>query len=204
VPAINSMKTRLQSLALLDRAVQAAPDDELVALVAALPDDHRAALAELIEADGDQTAGAVRAAVSRGRMNGVADQVATVLADPCLADCIEALGDHAENPDLGQLQAVLPGLVERHGLTATRLMLTAALVGEAPASAVIRELLKHDELVALPAAEAPGEIATVRAGAHRDDAERAAVKAARKDRKAREAAEARLRREQSARDRGRV
>ena len=44
---MNQMKNRLQGLTLLDRAFTAMSDDELEALVASLPDDHRTALDEI-------------------------------------------------------------------------------------------------------------------------------------------------------------
>ena len=43
------------------------------------------------------------------------ESIALVLTDAVLADCIEQLGDHADNPTSDQLRAVLPGIVERHG-----------------------------------------------------------------------------------------
>ena len=194
------MKTRLQSLGLLDRAFAAASDDELTALVEALDDDHREAIERLA---GGTTPEAIRDAVHTGRMNGGMESIAVVLADATLADCIEQLGDHSENPTSEQLREVLPGIVERHGLPATRLMLTSTVAGEAPASAVIRDLLKHDDLVKLPpAADRP--ITPLVQAPQVDDAEREAVKAKRREMKLRRQAEAKARREQSARDRGRV
>ena len=194
------MKTRLQSLGLLDRAFAAATDDELDALVAGLDDDHREAIERLA---GGTTADAIRDAVHKGRMNGGMESIAVVLADATLADCIEQLGDHSENPTSDQLREVLPGVIERHGLAAARLMLTSTLAGEAPASAVIRDLLKHDDLVKLP--PAPDRPISPLVQAPRvDDADRAALKEKRREMKERRQAEARARREQSARDRGRA
>ena len=46
---VNTMKTRLQSLGLLDRGLAATTDDEIEALVAALDDDHREAVERLAE-----------------------------------------------------------------------------------------------------------------------------------------------------------
>ena len=70
-----------------------------------------------------------------------------------LADCIKELGDHADNPTSDQLRAVLPGIVERHGLGITRVMLASTVTGEAQAAPVIRDLLKHDDALKLPPAE---------------------------------------------------
>jgi hypothetical protein len=192
------MKTRLQSLGLLDRALRATTDEELDTVVAALGDDHREAVERL--ADGEPTAEALRAAATKGRIDGTMESIALVLTDAALADCIEQLGDHADNPTSDQLRAVLPGVIERHGLGITRLMLASTVAGEAAASAIIRDLLKHDETVQLPPVEStssgpaarPPDVAT-------DD-----VKSRRRDAKLRKQAEARARREQSARARGRA
>jgi hypothetical protein len=195
------MKTRLQSLGLLDRALRATTDDELAGIVAALGDDHREAIERLV--GGEATPEAIRQAAARGRIDGTMESIALVLTDAALADCIEQLGDHADNPTSDQLRAVLPGVVERHGLGATRLMLASTLAGEATASAVIRDLLKHDDVVKLPPAEAvrPSPIA------REPDApspEREAIKAKRQELKRKKQAEARARREQSARARSRA
>jgi hypothetical protein len=191
------MKTRLQSLGLLDRALAATTDEEIEALVAALDDDHREAVERL--ADGVSPA-AIREAASKGRVNGTLEGIAVVLADACLADCIEQLGEHADNPTSDQLREVLPGLIERHGLACTRLMLATTVVGEAPASAIVRDLLKNDDDVKLPPME-PRPIAPIVQPPRTSDAEREAVKAKRREMKLRRQAEARARREQSARDR---
>lgn len=192
------MKTRLQALVLLDRALAATTDDEIDALVAALDDDHREAVEHL--ADG-VTPAAIREAASKGRLNGTSESIAVLLVDACLADCIEQLGDHADSPTSDELREVLPGLVERHGLACTRLMLASTVVGEAPASAIIRDLLKHDDDIKLPPME-PRPIAPVLEPDVSDD-EREALKAKRREAKLRRQADARARREQSARDRHR-
>jgi hypothetical protein len=195
------MKTRLQSLGLLDRALRAATDEELTALVEALGDDHREAVERLT--GGDATPDAIRQAATKGRIDGTMESIVLVLTDAALADCIEQLGDHADNPTSDELRAVLPGVIERHGVGATRLMLTSTLAGEAAASAVIRDLLKHDELVKLPPAEVVRPAPAVRTP-DRPDTEREAIKAKRQEQKRRKQADARARREQSARARSRA
>ena len=198
--AVNQMKTRLQSLGLLDRSIGAATDEEIEALVAGLDDDHREAIERLA---GEATVEAIRAGAAKGRMNGTMEGLATVLTDACLADCIEQLGDHADNPSSDQLRDVLPGLVERHGVPATRIMLASTVAGDAPAAAIIRDLLKHDDVVKLP----PAEVRPVTPALpehDESDPEREAIKAKRREAKLRQKEEARLRREQSARDRGRT
>ncbi len=198
---MNQVKTRLQALGLLDRSFGAASDADLEAAVAALEDDHRDALQQLV--DGEPTAESIRTAIVSGRLNGTLESVALVITDACLADCIEQLGDHAENPTSDQLREVLPGIVERHGVDVTRIMLASTVVGEAPASAIIRDLLKHDDVIKLPPAE-PRPLTPIVDTAPADDAERAELKARRKEAKALKQAAARAAREQSARDRGRV
>jgi hypothetical protein len=193
------MKTRLQALRLLDRALAATTDDEIAALVAALDDDHREAVERLAEG---VTPATIREAVAKGRLNGTLESVAVVLVDACLADCIEQLGDHSDNPTSDQLREVLPGLVERHGLACTRLMLATTVVGEAPASAIIRDLLKNDDDIKLPPVE-PRPIPPIVQAPRLPDAEREAVKAKRRELKLRRQEEARARREQSERDRHR-
>jgi hypothetical protein len=78
---------------------------------------------------------------------------------------------------------VLPGVVERHGVAVTRIMLASTVAGEAPASAIIRDLLKSDELVALPKAEEV-TIAPLIDTQKRSDEEQAAIKAKRAEAKA--------------------
>jgi hypothetical protein len=200
------MKNRLQALSLLDRALLAMTDAELEALVATLPDDHREAIDKVCGArdesgfeDPAARTVAIRATVARGRMTGALEQVATVLTDPCLADCIEQLGDASDNPSEAELAEVTPGLIERHGLATVRLTLAASVAGEAAASVLLTRLLKHDEVLGLPAREAEPEAPVVSAREADDE-----TKARRKAAKERKQAESRLRREQQARARNRV
>jgi hypothetical protein len=195
------MKTRLQALALLDRAIRATSDEELTAAVEALDDDHREALERVVE--GEPTPTALREAATKGRLNGVMEGVALVLTEASLNDCIEKLGDHSDNPTSEQLREVLPGVVERHGLALTRMMLASTLAGEAAASAVIRDLLRHDELVKLPREE-PRPVAPPVDADDDSDPEREALKAKRHEARKRKQEEAARRREQSARDRNRA
>jgi len=197
---VNQVKNRLQALGLVDRAVSAATDDELTAVLEALGDEHRDAVDELVGGAADVES--VRAAVTKGRMDGTMESLALVLTDACLADCIEQLGENADHPSSDELREVLPGLVERHGLGITRLMLASTVAGDAPASAIIRDLLKNDDLVKLPPAEAGSGFA-MRKDSPSDDAEREALKAKRKEQRKQKQEDARARREQSKRDRHR-
>ncbi len=198
---VNQMKTRLQSLGLLDRALRATGDDELTTIVTGLADDHREALERL--AGGEVTPESLRQAATKGRLDGTLESVALVITDASLADCIEQLGDHADNPTSEQLRAVLPGIVERHGLGVTRLMLASTLAGEATAAPVIRDLLKHDEIVKLPPAE-PVRMSPIVRAPKVSDEERDTLKARRQEHKRRKQDDARARREQSAKARNRA
>lgn len=197
---MNQVKNRLQALGLIDRAFQSTSDDELTAAVEGLGDDHRDAMNELV--DGDLGPDGIREAIGKGRMDGTMESVALVLTDACLADCIEQLGESADHPSSDELREALPGLIERHGKGITQIMLASTVAGEAPAAAIIRDLLKHDELVKLPppAATPRGPIARA---PKVDDAEREAIRAKRREMKQQKQAEARARREQSQRDRSR-
>ena len=191
---MNQVKSRLQALGLLDRAFANASDADLDGAVEALSDEHREALDELLGAPAD--AAAIREAISKGRLDGTMESAALVLTDACLADCIEALGDHADHPSTEQLREVIPGLVDTHGKAITQLMLASTVAGEAPASAIIRDLLKNDDDIKLPPAE-PKPISPIVQGPEVDPAERAAIKAKRKEMKQRKQEEARRRREQA-------
>jgi len=189
----------MQALGLLDRAIKATSDDELAAAIESLDDDHREGLESFVD---ELTPDGLRAGVKAGRIDGGMEAIAAIISDACLADCIEALGDHADNPSTDELREVLPGVAERHGVSVTRIMLAATVVGEAPASAIIRDLLKSDELVALPKAE-PTEIAPVVDHTGRTADEQEALRAKRTEaRRAKKEAD-RARREQSAQARRR-
>lgn len=197
---VNQVKNRLQALGLLDRAFANASDEALETAVGALGDEHREALDELVGGEAD--AEKIRTTITKGRIDGTMESIALVLTDACLADCIEELGPAAEHPSSDQLRDVLPGLVERHGLAVTQLMLASTVAGEAPASAIIRDLLKHDDLVKLPPAE-PRPTGPLLQKEQVDDAERQALKEKRKAMKKQKQDEARARREQAARAKGR-
>ncbi len=206
---MNTTKAHIAALSLLDRALIATTDDELAALMAGLPEDHVSAIKKIsgvreddAPATSDELVAAVRGAAHKGRLNGDLQRLGVVLTDACLAECVEQLGENADLPSEDDLNAVMPGLVETHGVGAVRLMLAATVVGEAPASATIIGMLKNDELVKLPPAELKPLAPLL--PPKQDDADRLAIKAQRKERKLQEQAEARLRREQVARAKNRV
>lgn len=192
---VNQVKSRLQNLGLLDRAFANVSDEDLTAAIGALGDDHREAIDELVGAEAD--AEGVRQAIVRGRLDGTMESAALVLTDACLADCIEALGDDADRPTTDQLREVTPDLIENHGLGITQLMLASTVAGEAPASAIIRDLLKNDDTLKLPPAE-PRPISPIVQAPKVSDKERAAIKAKRQEMKKKKQEAARKSREQAA------
>ena len=207
VARMNTTKAHIAALSLLDRALIAVTDDELVALMAGLPEDHVSAIKRISgvrdeEVPETEVVEAVREAAHKGRLNGDLQRLGVVLSDACLADCVEQLGEAADMPTEEDIQKVLPALVETHGVGVVRLMLASTVVGEAPASAIIIGLLKTDEAVKLPpAGDKP--LAPL-LPLPQDDAGRLALKAQRKERKAAEQAAAKLRRDQVARAKNRV
>jgi hypothetical protein len=195
------MKNRMQALGLVDRSFKAATDDELTTAIEALDDDHREGLesfVESVDADG------VRAAVKAGRIDGGMEAIAAILTDACLADCIKELGDHSDNPSTDQLKEVLPGLVERHGVASVRIMLAATVAGDAPASSIIRDLLKSDDLVALPKVDETTTAPPVIDHRKRSEADQAEMRAKRAEAKAAKKEAERARRAQSAAARNRA
>jgi hypothetical protein len=200
---MNQIKTQLAALSLLDRALNATTDAELRVLLDAIPEDGTEAVAQAIGVDGLGDAKALlalRLAASRGRVNGVLGNLGMILADTCLADCVERLGESAENPSEDELRDVSHQLIEAHGIGAVRIMLASAVVGEAPASVACIHLLKSDEVLSLPpvAAVVPTLAAPPSAA---ELAEKEAVRVRRKAEKARKQADENARREQMARDR---
>jgi hypothetical protein len=79
----------------------------------------------------------------------------------------------------------------------TRIMLAATVAGEAPASAIIRDLLKHDDVVALPKADEI-TIAPLIDTQKRSDEEQEALRAKRAEAKRAKKEAERARRAQSA------
>ena len=175
---MNRMQLRLNALNTLERALATVTDEEINALVAKLPEEHL----ELLTKVAGTTPEEIRTGIVAGKMDTTMENIAALLTDSCLNDCIESLGDHAEDPTEPQLAEVVPGLVERHGKAVTQVMFACTMAGEAKAANNIRAVLKSNEHVAMPA----NEMRDFTAGAvHKstDDPDRAAVVAARKARK---------------------
>ena len=197
---MNQVKNRLAALSVLDRAFRLLPDATIVALYDALEEDGQDAMQHIAGVKGsDPTPEAfvasLREVVQKGRINGDLERAALVLTETCLNDCVEALGSNADDPSEENLRDVLPGVIERHGLGVTQVMLATVVTGEAIASPIIVRILKHDDAWKVPPAPEV-TIAPLRTD-DKDDAERAALKEQRKARKAAEREAARRRREQS-------
>lgn len=192
--AVNQMKNRMQALGLLDRSFKASSDEDLATAIEALGDDHREGLESFVD---ELTPDGVRSGVKAGRIDGGMEAIAAIVTDAALADCIEQLGDNADNPSSDQLREVLPGLIERHNLGIVQIMLASTVAGEAPASAIIRDLLKNDETLALPKAE-DVELAPLLDTSKRSADEQDEVRAQRKAVKKAKQEEARARKAQSA------
>ena len=210
---MNTAKARIAGIALLDRAFTHLPDDDLETVLSALPDDHVTALQRLAhtsggsdngesEPSGQELVDALRVAATKGRMNGNLERIAGVLTDPCLADCVEQLGDKADLPTEDDLLEVAPRLVERHGVGLVRVMLASAVAGEAPASPAIIRILKHDDVLALPAAAPPTATPPpAKAVSPEEAAERERIRERRKEERKAKQAEQAARREQAAKAR---
>lgn len=198
---MNQVKTRLVALSLLDRAFRKLDDAEILGLYQALDEEGQDAVQHIVGVKGQglDDAGlmsAVRACAAKGRISGDLERLSLLLTDDCLADCIEALGNAADDPSEGQLLDVLPDVVKKHGLTATQIMLATVVCGEAVASPIIIRILKTHDDYKLPPAEA---ITTAPVVLEKQDSpERAALREQRKARKAAEQEAARRRREQAA------
>ncbi len=93
------------------------------------------------------------------------------IAGPCSDDCIDMLGDKADEPERADMDGVLDELVERWGAQMVTLMLAAYPAMDAPAGPVFAEILDTDERFAIPdsAYEAAAEAAHA-AGARASDA----------------------------------
>ena len=65
---------------------------------------------------------------------------------------VELLGENSEDPSRADLDAVLPAIIEEHGVELVRLMAASYAISDAPCREVMRELLETDERLALPEA----------------------------------------------------
>ncbi|MFM7126271.1 MAG: hypothetical protein ACKOBT_03820 [Actinomycetota bacterium] len=199
---MNQVKNRLAALSMLDRAFRLLDDARIGSLYESLDEESRDAVQHVASVKGQELGTpalveAIKATAAKGRMNGDLERLSVLLTDACLNDCIEALGDRADDPSEAELRVVLPTIIAAHTLSVTQVMLASVVTGEALASPIITRLLKSDEAWKLP----PAETVTVAPAPVRstvDDATRQALKDQRRARKQAEQDEARRRREQQA------
>lgn len=187
---------------MLDRAFRLLDDARIISLYESLEEESRDAVQHVAsvkgqDLDGAALVAAVKASAAKGRMNGDLERLAILLTDGCLSDCIEALGDRADDPSEAELRAVLPAIIAKHTLAVTQVMLASVVTGEALASPIITRILKNDEAWKLPPAE-PVTAAPAPVRDAVDEAARQALKEQRRARKLAEQEEARRRRAQQA------
>lgn len=158
-------------------------DDELSALALALGDELRDAFAKTLGLPAgcfDDTTGlGSRIREAMGTRRAFLD-AGVLLSEPAVEATIEVLGDRSDDPSLEDLEGVLPELIERFGLTATRLMATQYSVSLGG----FRKLTTTDERFAIPTTS--GTSPTTANAPAIDDAEREATRRARAERKARD------------------
>jgi len=157
-------------------------DESISALATALPEKLRDPLAKSLAlpagafTDKSTVATIIRAAMS-ARMAHL--DTGILLSEPCTEHCIDALGTTSDDPNLTDLQAVIPELIEKFGLDAVRLM----VVQYSLSLAGFKKLIATDERFALPVT-AP-TVSPLRSN-DTDSAEQEAKRQARKVRKERE------------------
>ncbi len=77
--------------------------------------------------------------------------VSTALTQRTNDTTVELLGEeNSEDPSRADLDAVLPAVIEEHGIELVRLMAASYTISDAPCRGVMRELMETDERFALP------------------------------------------------------
>lgn len=168
---------------LLDRRysamIDALDDEALAALARALDEELRDGFARIVGLpssafdEGQPLGSMIREGTAKRR---VAHDVGVVLAEPCTQYSIEKLGDSSENPTLEEITALLPEIIEKFGLDAVKMMVIQ----------YSRSLKGFRQLVASDERFAPGTMSAGVQVLEKDEAEQAAKRAARKERKAAE------------------
>jgi len=199
---VNQVKNRLAALSLLDRAFRLLDDERITSLYESVEEESKDAIAHVAgvkgqDLDTPSLIAQIKVCAAKGRINGDLERLSILLTDSCLSDCIEALGDRADDPSEEDLRAALPDIIAKHTLPVAQVMLASVVTGEALASPIITRLLKHDESWKLPPAE-PVVAAPSPAANNADDPQRQALKEQRRARKLAEQEQSRRRREQAA------
>ena len=115
------------------------------------------------------------------------------IAGPCSDDCIDSLGDAAEDPTVDDMKGVLDGLVERWGPQMVTLMLAAYPAMDAPCGDAFLAILDADERFAIPESAYAAVVEATAASAARREGpalDAAGLERAKKQRDARIAQEA--------------
>jgi hypothetical protein len=77
--------------------------------------------------------------------------VSTALTQRTNDTTVELLGEeNSEDPSRADLDAVLPAVIEEHGIELVRLMAASYTISDAPCREVMRELMETDDRFALP------------------------------------------------------
>lgn len=124
-------------------------DESIASLVHALPEKLRDPLAKVLAlpagifGDPSSVAKSIRQAMTT-RMAHL--DTGVLLSEPCTERCIEILGSTSDDPNLADLQANVPELIETFGLDAVRLM----SVQYSLSLAGFKKLIATDERFALP------------------------------------------------------
>ena len=172
-----------------------------MAATEALDDDHREALERVV--GGETTPEAIRQAAVKGRINGTMETIALVLTRRLAGRLHREARRPRRKPDERAVREVLPGIIERHGLAITRMMLASTVAGEAAASApsaICSTTTTSSSCHPRSRVRSPRR----QRRPSEDDPEREAIKAKRVEARRRKQEQAALRREQSRRDRGRA
>jgi len=173
-------------------ALAATSDEAITTAALALEEDLQTVLAQSAGlSDGafdepDTLASAIREGATRRKCAG---DVCVVLCEPCTQHCIEVLAGAADDPSLDDLNAVLPEAIEKFGEEMVKLM----VVQYSLSLAGFKKLIQSDEKWALPVS--PSALTSVRVA---DEAEQAAKRALRNERKEKEKAQKKLATEQRA------
>lgn len=181
-PAYSYLVTTSRESIILERrfvnALAALSDDEITAAALALEEDLRDVLAQVAGLgegafdDESTLAARIRDGAQRRRCAG---DVCVVLCEPCTQHSIEVLGSASDDPTLEDLQAIIPGAIDKFGMAVVKLMViqySLSLQG-------FKKLISTDERFALPVSQSPGmQLREI------DEAAQAAKRAARKERKA--------------------
>lgn len=154
--------------------------------------------------------GPVASAVGRPQYRAVLPYLATAVSEDCLAQTIEALGDHADDPSKEQLLEALGSVGESHSDATIAVMLASVAVSDMAASDLCFEVVTGDDRfgladLALASAEDGGATSVAAEDAVRPETDEntsassgisAEQRAARRERR-REAAEQRRRRQEA-------